>query len=591
MRLFHHLLTCAALIAIAAAPAYAVDDFRHPETGRYDIARAASKEAVRGKRYMISAANPLAVEAGAQILEEGGSAIDAAIAAQLVLNVVEPQSSGIGGGGFLLYWNAGAKELHVYDGRETAPALAHEEMFLGRDGQPLPFGEAVKGGRSVGTPGLLKMLEHAHRRHGHVEWSRLFVDAMRLSRDGFPLSPRLHELLSTTAHIRNFPASMRPYLNSSGKLKNVGQLIVNKPLYNTFATLSLKGSEPFYNGKIAAAMVSAVQDSPVNPGLLSSHDLKNYAVKEREAVCAPYREYKVCSMPPPSSGGVALLQALALLEKLSTAMDIRKFEPISLDAAHVFSEVSKLAYADRNYYLADPDFAEVPVNALLAPDYIARRAALVHSETVMAEATHGVFQPGESAVRLPAPEERPSTTHISVVDMNGNAVSMTTSIEYAFGSGLGVGGFLLNNQLTDFNFSPTLPDGKTPHPNRVEPGKRPRSSMTPVMVFDENGKLVMVIGSPGGARIIEYVLQTIIAVIDWNLDIQQAINLPHYLNMNGPTELEAGTTAAELKEGLEQRGHMVKVADTPSGLHGITRINGELAGGADPRREGTALGR
>lgn len=591
MRLFQHLFSCIVLLSIVAEPAHAVDDFLHPETGRYDNAVAASKEAILGKRYMISAANPLAVEAGAQILEEGGSAIDAAIATQLVLNVVEPQSSGIGGGGFLLYWDAGAKKLHVYDGRETAPALAHETMFLGRDGKPMRFGDAVKGGRSVGTPGLLKMLEHAHRKHGHVEWSRLFADAMRLSRDGFPLSPRLHELLSTTAHIREFRTTLRPYLKPNGTLKNVGELVVNKPLHDTFAEIALKGSGPFYNGKIAADMVAAVQESPVNPGLLSAHDLKHYAVRERDAVCAPYREYQVCSMPPPSSGGIALLQALAILEKLTAVLDIRKFEPVSLDAAHVFSEVSKLAYADRNYYLADPDFTEVPVKALLAPGYIAKRAAMVQPGKAMAEAPHGVFRSRADAIRLPAPEERPSTTHISVVDINGNAVSMTTSIEYAFGSGLATGGFLLNNQLTDFSFSPTLPDRVTPHPNRVEPGKRPRSSMTPAMVFDKNGKLVMVIGSPGGGRIIEYVLQTIIAVIDWNLNIQQAINLPHYLNMNGPTELEAGTSAANLKEGLEKLGHTVKVADTPSGLHGITRINGELAGGADPRREGIAIGK
>lgn len=578
----------ATVITSAAFSASAVDDFRNPEVTS-QTTQIAQREAVEGKRYMISAANPLATKAGADILASGGSAIDAAIATQMVLNVVEPQSSGIGGGGFLMYYDADQRKLHIYDGRETAPLASDETLFLDENGKPLPFAQAMRGGHSVGAPGLLKMLELAHRNHGHVEWVRLFRDAIQLSGKGFPMSPRLHDLLSTAAHIKAFPDSMRPFLNADGSLKAVGETVINKPLHDTFATLAIKGSQPFYSGDIARDIVAAVNSSAINPGELSLKDLSDYRVKTRDAVCAPYRSYKVCSMPPPSSGGVTILQALAILERVEGA-DIRDAAPISADAAHLFAEASKLAYADRNRYLADPDFADVPVDKLLAPDYLAERASLIAPDKATGNAEYGVFDAQEQKAAMLTTEEHPSTTHISVVDMNGNAVSMTTSIEQGFGSGLSANGFLLNNQLTDFSFSPTLPNSDIPHPNRVEPGKRPRSSMSPVMVFDENDDLIMVVGSPGGARIIQYVLQTLIGVLDWDMDIQQAINLPHYLNMNGPTELEAGSEAASLKEALEARGHRVIIHDVPSGLHGITLSNGTLTGGADTRREGVAIG-
>lgn len=575
------------LATITSVPVYAANDFINPETSTRSVVRE-NKTAVHGKRFMISAANPLAVEAGAQILREGGSAIDAALATQLVLNVVEPQSSGIGGGGFMLYWDAAEKQLRVYDGRETAPTDVDSHLFLDEKGAPIPFADAIQGGRPVGAPGLLKMLELAHKKHGHVEWSRLFVEAMRLSRDGFPMSPRLHDLLTTTAHIKQFPASMRPFINDDNTVKNVGELVINQELYETFSLLARKGTAPFYQGELAHEIVKTVQQSPVHPGSLSLVDLKTYQVKEREPVCAPYRQYTICSMPPPSSGGVTILQALAIINHL-TAADIRKVEPLSVDAAHIFAEASKLAYADRNRYLADPDFVTVPTKAMLNPDYLAHRSKLVSADNTMLPALPGQFAKEQDVATILTTEEHPSTTHISVIDANGNAVALTTSIEQGFGSGLSARGFLLNNQLTDFSFLPTLPDGKTLHPNRVEPNKRPRSSMSPTMVF-ENGKLVMVIGSPGGARIIEYVLQTLIAVLDWNMDIQQAINLPHYVNMNGPTELESGTEAVKLQEGLTKRGHVVKIMEAPSGLHGITRFGNALKGGADPRREGIAIG-
>lgn len=576
-------------LLLASAPAHAVDDFRDPEITSNATA-IESREAVQGKRYMISAANPLAVQAGEKILAKGGSAIDAAIATQLALNVVEPQSSGIGGGGFLLYWDNAARKLHVYDGRETAPAEADERLFLDASGAPMPFMDAVQGGHSVGTPGLLRMLETAHKRHGHVEWNRLFADAISLARDGFPLSPRLHDLLSTTAHVKAFPTSMAPFVNEGGTLKAIGQPVVNPELADTFERLSREGSALFYTGDVAQRIVDAVRGSPIHPGHLSMADLKAYKVIEREPVCAPYRQYTVCSMPPPSSGGVTILQALGILEAMS-AIDIRQAEPLSADAVHAFTEASRLAYADRNRYLADPAFEDVPVAEMLDKHYLQNRAALVQPEKVMESVTHGEFGDLAKVASILTTEEHPSTTHISVIDGNGNAVAMTTSIEQGFGSGVSAAGFLLNNQLTDFNFSPTLPDSAVPHPNRVEPGKRPRSSMSPTMVFDDKGELVMVTGSPGGARIIEYTLQSLVGVLDWGLDMQQAIELPHYLNMNGPTELEAGTAAVELQPALEARGHVVKINEAASGLHGVARKDGTLFGGADPRREGIAMGK
>lgn len=568
---------------------FAVTDHLQPEVASHTTIT--PRAVVQGSRFMISAANPLAVEAGAKILANGGNALDAAIATQMVLNVVEPQSSGIGGGGFLMYYDAKTGNLTMYDGRETAPALAHEKLFLDEKGNPLPILDAIAGGRSVGTPGMLKMLEDAHKEHGNIKWETLFYDAIRLSEGGFPMSPRLYESLKEFPNFKEFRSSFTVYLNDKGKWLKPGEKVVNKPLSRTLALIAKQGSAPFYKGEIARAIVRAVQKSPVEPGLLSLQDMEEYRSIKRIPVCAPYRKYMVCSAPPPSSGGVALLQALQIIEK-NAAIDIRQVEPLSADAVHLFTEASRLAYADRNRYLADPAFADVPVKGLLDNDYLEKRAALIRADKVMKTAEAG--QPPHSAplpkVAALTVEEAPSTTHVSIVDAEGNVVSMTTSIEHGFGSGLSVGGFMLNNQLTDFTFTPTFEDGKTPHPNRVEPKKRPRSSMSPTIIFDEKGNPFMVIGSPGGARIIEYVLQTIIGVIDWNMNIQQAIEMPRYLNMNGPTELESRTDAAKLKGELQSRGHKVNVVDIPSGLHGITRVDKTLNGGADPRREGVAIG-
>lgn len=567
-------------------PALAVNDAIAPEIStkrESDFSRKAST----ASSYMVSAANQLASEAGARILRGGGNALDAAIATQMVLNVVEPQSSGIGGGAFLLYYEAASHKLYALDGRETAPTKALPTQFLDADGAPLPFEEAVKGGRSVATPGLLKLLYEAHRRFGHTEWPALFADAIRLARDGFPLSERLHGLLVSTPHIHEFSDSMRPYSAKDGTLKPVGATIKNPQLAETFSNIAAHGITDFYEGALAEEIAQAVQKSPINPGSLNVDDLHNYSVKERLPICHHFLIYNVCSMPPPSSGGIAILQTLTILDALTTRL--QSLPPTSPDAIHLISEAMRLAYADRNAYVGDPDFVHVPTSELLDDSYLKQRALLISSKSIMPNVKPGIVslaQPPHAAT-----EERPSTTHISIVDAEGNIVAMTSSIEYGFGSGVSVAGFLLNNQLTDFNFSPVTEDGKTPHPNRLEPGKRPRSSMSPTIVFNERNEPFLTIGSPGGARIIAYVLQTLLGVLVWDMDVQQAINQPHFLNMQDKTELEKDRISVPIAEQLKSRNHVIEWADLNSGIHAVEKLNdGQLQGGADPRREGIAIG-
>ena len=538
-----------------------------------------------GSRHMVAAANPHAAEAGRTILRAGGSAVDAAIAMQMVLNVVEPQSSGIGGGAFLLHHDAQAGETTGYDGRETAPAAAGQDLFLDSAGQPQPFFEAVVGGKSVGVPGLVRMLEAAHRDHGRLAWRDLFSPAIRLAKDGFEVSPRLHTLVANDRFLATFAEARALFYRPDGAPIPAGAVLKNPALADTLRRIAAEGAEGFYRGPLAEAIVAAVRGASRNPGALTLADLAGYRAPEREPVCRPYRAWRVCGMPPPTSGGVTLLQTLGILGYFA----VSSYRPGSAEAVHLVAEAGRLAFADRARYLADPDFVDIPVDGLLDPDYLRRRAAEIRLWESM-----GTAQAGEpsrrSGMRLAPDEslERASTTHLSVVDGAGNAVAMTSSIESAFGSRVMVRGFLLNNQLTDFSFRAER--GGVAIANRVEPGKRPRSSMSPTLVFDRDGRVVMAVGSPGGSRIIGYVAKTILAVLDWRLDIQRAIELAHYVNRNGATDLEAGTRLARIAEKLEALGHEVKVRDLNSGLHGIVVAEGRLFGGADPRREGIALG-
>lgn len=542
------------------------------------------KQSTQSKKFMVSAANPYAVNAGYRILEEGGSAVDAAIAVQMVLTLVEPQSSGIGGGAFLLYWDNSAHQLTSWDGRETAPSAATGDLFLDDEGQPINWWDALAGGRSVGTPGVIAALAIAHKQHGKLPWSTLFEDAIALSEKGFKVSERLHLLIEkkTNPALGRYDKA-RNYFYPNDQPLQTGATLRNPELADTLKRIAAIGPKAFYSGDIAKDIVSTVKSAQDNPGLLSEKDLSSYQAKERPPVCAPYHQYKVCGMGPPTSGGITILQILSLLEpfKLST------YSPMDVNAAHLFSQASRLAYADRDIYIADSDFVNVPVTELLDSQYLKQRSSLINVERDMKTAPAGNI-PNSTAFSKGSTHAQPSTSHISIIDASGNAVSMTTSIEMAFGSTLMVRGFLLNNQLTDFSFR-NQQDGK-PVANRVEGNKRPRSSMSPMMVFDKNNELLLVIGSPGGSRIINYVAKTIIGIIDWGLDIQLAIDLPNISNRNGSTDLELDTTAVNLQQALEKKGHDINIRELNSGLHGILVTPDGLIGGADSRREGIAKG-
>jgi gamma-glutamyltranspeptidase / glutathione hydrolase len=542
------------------------------------------RHALAAKRFLIAAAHPLAVEAGYGVLRRGGTAIDAAVAVQMVLNLVEPQSSGIGGGAFILHYSAATAKLDAYDGRETAPAAARADRFIGADGLAQQFLDAVVGGNSVGTPGVLRALELAHAKYGKLPWAELFQPAIRLAVEGFPLSPRLHRLLAAVRLPGRDQAMRRMYYLDDDTPKPAGTLLKNPALADTLRKIAAQGANAFYTGEIARDIASTVKDAR-NPGDLSADDLAHYRARQREPVCGPYRQWKVCGMPPPSSGGVAVLQVLGLLQALAP----ERLPSDRIRAAHLVAEAERLAYADRERYLADADFVPVPVAGLLAPEYLAGRAALVRPDHALGHAVPGT-PPGAPLAGLAADAspELPSTSHVSIVDAAGNAVAMTTSIEYAFGSQQMVRGFLLNNQLTDFSFV-AQQDGK-PVANRIEPGKRPRSAMAPTMVFDRDGALVLVLGSAGGSAIINHVVKTLVAALDWKLDIQQAIDQPNFGSRNGPTELERDTAAAAWAGPLRALGHEVRMIDMTSGVHAIERTQDGWRGGADPRREGVAKG-
>jgi gamma-glutamyltranspeptidase/glutathione hydrolase len=508
---------------------------------------AAPGDAVVGKRTLVAAAHPLAAEAGAEVLKRGGSAVDAAVAVQMVLGLVEPESSGIGGGAFMLHWSHGESRLRSYDGRETAPAAARPDRFM-HDGKPMGFLEAAVGGRSVGVPGVLRMLELAHQRHGRLPWHELFDAAIRIAEQGFQPSPKLREALARERFLRSDIFSARR--------------IVNREYAETLRLIARGGARLFYEGDIAKDIVLAVR-THAKPGDLTEDDLRGYRALEREPVCGPYRSRRICSMGPPSSGGIAVLQILGVLERTNFA----RAPPQSADALHWFAEAAKLAYADRARYLGDPDFVHVPTRNLIAPSYLDRRAQLV-TDRAMALAPPGDAEAG--------------TSHFSIVDARGDIVSMTTTIEAAFGSRIMVRGFLLNNQLTDFDFAPG-------GANALAPGKRPRSSMAPTIVF-AGQQPHMALGSPGGSMIINYVAKALVGTLDWQLEIQAAIELPNFGSRNGPTLIEQDSRYERLAAPLELRGHQVDRIPLTSGLHGIERTAGGWRGGADPRRDGAVRG-
>jgi len=536
------------------------------------------------KKYLISTSHQMASQVGKDILARGGNAIDATIAAQMVLNVVEPQSSGIGGGAFLVYYDAKTKTTHYFNGRETAPQNANSKMFLDDKGNARAFNDVVQGGLSVGTPGLLKMLKEVHGKYGKLAWEELFKPAIMIAKNGFPMDDRIQTLASHIHYLKNSSDFSSLYLKADGTPKDLGTIITNPQLEQTFTTISKEGIEPFYSGKIAQDIVNAVKNAPTNPGYLGLDDLKNYQTKDGDLICGQYRiKYKICSMPLPSSGGVAILQILGILENF----DLSKISPSSLQAIHLITEATRLGYADRNKYVAD--VANVPIDKMLNKEYLKQRSGLIDPNKAMSAVQAGELVDTKTSFVIDKKAvELPSTTHLSIVDSEGNAIAMTSSIEYYFGSTLNVDGFMLNNQLTDFSFNPEI-DGK-PVANRLEPGKQPRSSMSPTFVFDENNNLIMVVGSPGGPRIIQFVLKTIIASLDWGMDIQKAISLPNFVVLNDEIELESRTDLEKLKPELEKMGHKVKTADLVSGIHAITIKPSGLEGGADPRRGGVAIG-
>ncbi|MYM88111.1 gamma-glutamyltransferase [Rugamonas sp. FT82W] len=553
----------------------------------------AEKAGKSAQKFMVAAANPLATQAGYQMLKQGGAAIDAAIATQLVLTLVEPQSSGIGGGSFLLY--ADGKRVQSYDGRETAPAAADEHLFQDKDGKPVSREIGVIGGRSVGAPGVLRMLELAHKEHGKLPWKALFAPAIKLAEDGFHVSPRLNALLSYDRYLARDPVAKAYFFGEDGKPRPVGYLLKNPELARTLREIADGGADAFYKGRIARDIAAKVAGHPTNPGKLTAADIAGYQARERTPVCSDYKAWTVCGAPPPSSGGIAIAQMLGILE----AKDISPYKPVNgmltAEGIHLFSEAGRLAYADRNRYVADTDFVPLPgkgVAALLDKGYLKQRAALIGANS-MGRANYGTPATMQVAWGADTAIDKPSTSHLVAVDAYGGGLSMTTSVEDAFGARQMVDGFMLNNQLTDFSFDSQDENG--PIANRVQAGKRPRSAMSPTLVFDKGThKLVLATGSPGGSAIINYVAKVLVGTLDWQLDVQQAISLPNIGSRNGPTELEAGRVAPAVVEQLKARGHQVREFELNSGLQGIQRRTAggkeQWFGGADPRREGVVLG-
>lgn len=572
--------------------------------------------AVHTARYAVATANPLATQEACRVLRDGGTAADALVTAQAVLGLVEPQASGIGGGGFLLYFDAASGKVQAYDGREVAPAAATENYlrWISDTDRTEPKPDARASGRSIGVPGIVRMLEDAHREHGKSTWRDLFQPAVGLADRGFDISPRLAAAIADVAkELRVDPEAAAYFLNADGKPKTAGTRLTNPAYAKTLGALATDGAQAFYTGPIAQAIVEAAADTAGGrtPSLMTVQDLAGYTVKMREPLCKSYRGREVCGMPPPSSGGIAVLATLGMLERFAmgdhkpTDLDLNGGRP-SVMGVHLVSEAERLAYADRDKYVADTEFVPLPggtPDTLLNSDYLAGRAALISEQRTMGTAKPGTFGPPTSPVP-PTPEH--GTSQISVVDSFGNAASLTTTVESAFGSFHMVDGFILNNQLTDFSAEPAGPDG-APVANRIQPGKRPRSTMAPTLVFDEGdgapgarGPLYAVLGSPGGSVIIQFVVKTVVGMTDWGLDPQQAVGMVDFGAANTPKTNVGGehpniNTANDgdddpLVQGLRKLGHEVDLADQSSGLSAIVRDQSGLTGGADPRREGLVMG-
>ena len=584
------------LLALPAAHAQRARIAPEADSGRY------AKATGRARHYMVAAANPHAVEAGLAMLRQGGTAVDAAIAVQLVLNLVEPQSSGIGGGAFLLHWNAQAKELLTYDGREAAPAVARPDRFM-KNGRRLPFRKVVKSGLSVGVPGLVRLLEVAHKQHGRLSWSKLFAPAIKLAEDGFQVSPRLNFLLAWAASPQSFAPGARSYFyDAAGVARPVGFVLRNPAFAATLRRIAADGADAFYTGDVAAEIVKAVGEAPNYQGDITLEDMAGYRVKQRVPVCVTYRTSNVCGIGPPSSGATTVAQILKLAEPFDLAG--KPLRPMNTKAMHILGEAGRLAFADRNRYIGDPDFVSVPVSGLLDPTYLAARAKLINPSRAAAKVSAGAPPTAmRDAFGRDDTRESVGTSHISIVDGEGNAVSMTTTIESAFGSGLWAAGFLLNNELTDFSFRPVDRAGR-PIANRVEAGKRPRSSMAPTIVLNADGSFRAALGSPGGSRIILYVTKALVAMIDWKLEPQAAVALANFGNRGRAFEIEYDpalatsellrpwSTVPSIWRGIRMRalGHRVRPDLMTSGLHIVERRSDGLYGGADPRREGVARG-
>jgi len=604
-------LAVALTTSAASLPTHRADAQRAPTPGLTSGPDRGAPEAASGhreralavaRRHMVSTANFVASDAGRQILREGGTAVDAAIAIQLVLNLVEPQSSGIGGGAFLLHFDAATRTLKSYDGRETAPAAARPDRFLAADGRPIPFATAIASGAAVGVPGTLAMLELAHRHHGRLAWARLFAPAITLARDGIIVSPRLALLLDQMGPEAFSAAARHYFFDAAGKAWAVGDRLRNPEFAATLERLAIAGARALHEGPIAESIVQAVAAGAAPVGDLTLADLAGYKVREREPVCVPYRGLKVCGMGPPSSGAHTVGQVLRLLEPFDLGKGSRA--ALNPSAMHLIAEAEKLAYADRNRYLADPDFARIPTG-LLDDAYLARRRALIAPLKAAGSVQAG--DPDDKSASILGDDgtvEVPGTSHVSIIDGDGNAVSMTTTIEAAFGSRIWAAGFLLNNELTDFSFRPTDAQGR-PIANRIEGGKRPRSSMSPTIVLDGSGDVKAVLGSPGGSRIILYVVKSLVALIDWNMDAQAVAALVNFGSRGQGIELEPTTTAAagtiwpQWARGstiwqalrLKPFGHRIEFDEMTSGTHIVVRRGPDhLEGGADPRREGAALG-